>query len=141
MIWFNLECSHKLIGESVVTLDQRLLLLMLLPTAQGIKTGLILLKFILVKQYEITDESLVKLQSLKQLQSLSLVGTKTTEKGIMQLKRITTLRELYLYQTAINKTSFPELKRAFPKTKIDTGGYNVPILQTDTTVVTLEQKK
>ncbi|MBZ4189128.1 c-type cytochrome domain-containing protein [Niabella beijingensis] len=89
----------------------------------------------------ITDAGLQYLKPLKQLQVLNLVGTKVTEKGVLQLKTLGGLRGLYLYKTNVNKTAWAQLKQAFPKTVLDSGGYNVPILVTDTTLVTADQQK
>ncbi|MGI8950928.1 MAG: c-type cytochrome domain-containing protein [Chitinophagaceae bacterium] len=83
----------------------------------------------------ITDKGLQLLQSLMNLQYLNLVGTKVTAQGIMQLKNLKKLEVIYIYQTNINKLDFAVLKNAFPKTMIDTGGYFVPTLATDTTEV------
>jgi uncharacterized membrane protein/mono/diheme cytochrome c family protein len=83
----------------------------------------------------IQDGGLAYLKSLKQLTSLNLVGTGITDNGLMQLKELRNLEYLYLYQTNIKKSGWPLLKQIFPKTQIDSGGYIVPLLQTDTIVV------
>lgn len=84
---------------------------------------------------DITDKGLTKLNSLQNLQSLNLVATKITEQALMQLRSLKKLQSLYLYQTAINKINWNKLKAAFPKTLLDSGGYEVPFLATDTMVV------
>jgi uncharacterized membrane protein/mono/diheme cytochrome c family protein len=84
---------------------------------------------------KITDKGLGLIKNLDKLQSLSLVGTKVTAKGIIQLQIIKGLQSIYLYQTGVNKNDWPALKKAFPKTEIDSGGYVVPLLTTDTTIV------
>ena len=53
----------------------------------------------------------------------------------MQLKTLPRLRQLYLYQTNINKNDFAAIKNVFAKTYIDSGGYVVPTFATDTTEV------
>ena len=83
----------------------------------------------------ITDKGLGFIKNLDKLQSLSLVGTKVTAEGIVQLQELKVLQSIYLYKTGINKNDWPLLKKAFPKTAIDTGGYVVPLLATDTTLV------
>jgi uncharacterized membrane protein len=83
----------------------------------------------------ISDSGLHFLQSLDQLQSLNLVGTKVTATGILQLKNLKHLQSLYLYQTSINKADWRTLKQAFPKTLLDSGGYNVPLFTDDTVIV------
>ncbi|HRI21354.1 MAG TPA: hypothetical protein PLA68_10370 [Panacibacter sp.] len=83
----------------------------------------------------VTDKGLQQLQLLTNLQYLNLVGTKISSPGLLQLKNLKNLRSLYLYQTNISKTDWAALKNAFPKTQIDSGGYVVPLLTTDTSLV------
>jgi uncharacterized membrane protein len=83
----------------------------------------------------ISDKGLMAIQSLQGLKHLSLVGTKITLPGIMQLRGLKSLNTLYLYGTKINKADWTELKNAFPKTRIDSGGYLVPTLANDTIVI------
>lgn len=80
----------------------------------------------------VSDKGLEQLKSLTQLQYLNLVGTKVTAKGLAQLKDLNKLQQIYLYQTAISGSDWNSLKKAFPKTLIDTGGYRVPMLESDT---------
>ena len=84
---------------------------------------------------DISDEGLQSVQNLQHLQYLNLVGTKVTLQGVMQLKELKSLQSLYLYQTNINRKEWTELQNAFPKTKIDSGGYFVTLLPTDTILI------
>ena len=81
---------------------------------------------------KITDKGLTHLESLQHLRYLNLVGTGVTAKGVMQLKNLKELQSIYLYQTAVAKSDWEYLKKAFPKTLVDPGGYTVPFLVTDT---------
>ncbi len=83
----------------------------------------------------ITDAGLHQLKNLSQLQSLNLVGTKVTAQGIVALKGLKKLQSLYLYQTKVEGKDWVLLKKEFPKTLLDTGGYFVPLFATDTTIV------
>ncbi len=83
----------------------------------------------------ITDAGLLKLKNLEQLQSLNLVGTKVSTAGIVALKSLKKLQSLYLYQTEVQGKDWGFLKQQFPKATIDTGGYYVPLFETDTMVV------
>lgn len=85
---------------------------------------------------QVTDAGLQHLKALKQLQYLNLVGTKITAAGLMPLKVLDQLQSIYCYQTAVRKEEYAQLQQAFPGVIIDSGGYQVPLLPTDTTAVT-----
>jgi Leucine-rich repeat (LRR) protein len=80
----------------------------------------------------ITDADLVQLNALNQLQYLNLVDTKISAKGLLQLKGNTNLTNLYISHTGISVQDYQALKVLFPKSVIDTGGYAVPFIATDT---------
>ncbi|HWB24973.1 MAG TPA: c-type cytochrome domain-containing protein [Chitinophagaceae bacterium] len=92
-----------------------------------------------ISRTNITDKGLASLQTLQALQYLNLVGTNITAEGLMQLKGLKKLHSLFVYQTGINKSAYAQLRTSFPKTSIDTGGYIVPTLVTDTTIVKAKQ--
>ena len=83
----------------------------------------------------ITDTGIVQLKTLKQLQYLNITGTKITAAGVIQLKDLKNLQQMYLYRTAVTGVEYPIIKTAFPKAVIDTGGYTVQMLVTDTMLV------
>ena len=83
----------------------------------------------------VTDNGLKNLIPLSNLRYLNLVNTRVTAKGISQLKTLSKLRSVYLYKTLITKQDWPVLQQSFPHTKLDSGGYIVPTLATDTTTV------
>lgn len=83
----------------------------------------------------ITDKGLVLLKSLENLQSLNLVGTKISSAGVMQLASLKNLRWLFLYQTQIDKKDWSRLVKAFPAAVLDSGGYALPYIKSDTQVV------
>lgn len=93
-----------------------------------------------ISHTHITDKGLQSLQPLQGLQYLNLVGNAVTEAGITTLKALPKLKNLYIYQTNVNKGAYTQLKSSLPKTIIDTGGYNVPTLETDTTLVKAKQQ-
>lgn len=95
-------------------------------------TNLVLLQ---LDSTNITDKGLQKLSTLKQLQSLNVVGTNITAQGLMALKNLTQLQSVYLYQTKIDKQQWAQLQKLFPKTILDSGGYNVPLFPSDTVVL------
>lgn len=80
----------------------------------------------------ITDSGLKELNSLQQLQYLNIIGTSISAKGLVSLESLKNLKAFYYYQTSINKTDWEILRKAFPDVTLDTGGYFVPALTTDT---------
>lgn len=90
---------------------------------------------------QVSDNGIGKLQSLDQLISLNLVGTKVTAVGVMKLKGMKKLKNVYLYQSAVDKKDWPSLYKNFPKVILDSGGYAVPLLTTDTTIVKPPKEK
>ena len=123
LVWLNL--SGKKIPDSLLT-----------PITQ-----LVNLTRLQLDNTLITDKGLVTLRSLINLQYLNLVGTKVTANGIMQLKGLSKLQAIYIYKTFITASEWPALKSNFPNVTLDTGGYYVPILETDTTIVKPPEKK
>jgi uncharacterized membrane protein/mono/diheme cytochrome c family protein len=83
----------------------------------------------------ITDKGLKNLASLTELQSLNLVGTKITASGLLSLKDLKALQSVFVYKTSIMGADRTNIKKYFPKVQIDTGGYIVPLFESDTTLV------
>ena len=84
----------------------------------------------------ITDQGLKHLQSLKKLQYLNLLGDAVSPNGLESLKELPDLQELFLYRTNVKDYEWQGLQSIFSKVKLDSGGYNVPLFETDTTRVT-----
>jgi mono/diheme cytochrome c family protein len=89
------------------------------------------------KNTNVDDAHMVNLQSLENLVSLNLVGTQVTMAGLNALGSLGKLRNIYLYQTGVTASDFSSIQKLFPLATIDTGNYQVPILESDTTVFTL----
>jgi hypothetical protein len=51
------------------------------------------------------------------------------------------LRHLYLYKSGVAAPRYEQLKQVFPKTLIDTGGYSLPYLPSDTQYLTKPKKE
>jgi len=94
--------------------------------------GLTNLRRLSAEHSNITDKDLMQLNTLNQLQYLNLVDTKITAKGLLQLKGNSNLTNLYLSHTGIGLQDINAIKSNFPKAVIDTGGYSVPFIATDT---------
>lgn len=84
---------------------------------------------------KITGKDLGRLDTLQELKYLNLTGTAVDEAAVRRLATAKKLKEIYLYQTNVPGTSWPALKKAFPHTLLDSGGYQLPKLTTDTAVV------
>jgi uncharacterized membrane protein len=84
---------------------------------------------------KITGKALDRLDTLQALKYLNLTGTTVGEVEVRTLSRAKKLKEIFLYQTNVPKTAWPALQAAFPHTILDSGGYQLPKLTTDTAVV------
>ena len=80
----------------------------------------------------VTDKGIACLALLDGLRSLNLSGTAVTEKGLRHLGAKPTLERLYLHGTPVHRDSVRSLAIGFPSAKIDTGGYRLPSLPSDT---------
>lgn len=89
----------------------------------------------------VTDNSIRHLNTLSKLQYLNLSATAVTAKSVNGLTGLKNLRQLYLYQTAVGGEGYGNLKKAFPSALIDTGGYTVQFLPTDTMIAKEKPKK
>lgn len=83
----------------------------------------------------VTDESIGRIKSLPQLQYLNLSGTAISSKGLALLTGLKQLQYLYIYGVIITAAEFNQLAKNLPVARIDTGGYKVPVLASDTTLV------
>lgn len=83
----------------------------------------------------ITDQGLEQLVHLDHLYFLNIVGTKTTQKGIERLTQVSTLDQLFIYQTQTTAAEKSQLVSILSPVNVDTGGYIVPTLVVDTTLV------
>jgi uncharacterized membrane protein len=83
----------------------------------------------------ITDKGLTALQSLNRLRRLNLVGDAVTAQGILSLHMLKQLKYLYLYQTGVKEKDWVTLTSNFPKTHLDSGGFTVSFLSSDTVIL------
>jgi uncharacterized membrane protein len=90
---------------------------------------------------KITDEGIKTLINLKNLMFLNVVGTGVTKEGITRLAALPKLKKLFVYQTAITPNDAVFLKTVLPHVEIDFGNYQVPTLNSDTTLVVMPTKK
>jgi mono/diheme cytochrome c family protein len=91
------------------------------------------LTYLSLDRTQITDKGIAQLNTLSGLQYLNIVGTKVTVAGLAKLNGLKNIRQLFLYQTLVAGSDFAAVKKQFPTATIDTGGYTVPFLVSDTT--------
>lgn len=89
----------------------------------------------------ITGANLGQLQTLANLKYLNLTGTGVGAADIGKLKGLPKLATLYLYQTKVGRGDWVGLKRDFPRVTLDSGGYTIPFLVTDTAIVRVPVKR
>ncbi|MCW3088174.1 MAG: hypothetical protein JWQ78_1560 [Sediminibacterium sp.] len=94
-----------------------------------------------IEHSNISDGLLGELKALSRLQYLNLVDTRVTLNGLMPLKQLTQLSSLYLAQTKITAREWPVLQKNFPKVRLDSGGYQVASLATDTVLLKAKGKR
>lgn len=80
----------------------------------------------------ISNTGMIELANLKELQYLNVVGTSISAKGLLSLEPLSKLKTLYVYQTALKKEDWYMLKSKLPNVTLDSGGYLIPSLATDT---------
>jgi uncharacterized membrane protein/mono/diheme cytochrome c family protein len=83
----------------------------------------------------ITDGALISLLSLNQILSLNLVGNPVTAEGVMKLRTMKHVQSIYLYKTRVAKPDWQKLSKAFPGVALDSGGYTIPFIASDTAIV------
>jgi hypothetical protein len=83
----------------------------------------------------ITGKNLGELRGLANLRYLNLTGTAVGAADIDKLKGLPKLAALYFYQTKVGRVDWAGLQREFPRTMLDSGGYAIPFLATDTAIV------
>ena len=98
-------------------------------------SGMINLRKLNLANTSINDEALKQLGGLQELFSLNLTGTKITEEGLISLKKMKKLKWLYVSGSAVNLKTFHNWKLQLPNVSIDTGGYTLPVMISDTQFV------
>ena len=89
-----------------------------------------------VKDSDINDQKIAELSGLTLLVRLNLVGTEVSYLGLESMGKMDFVETLSLYRTSVLASDFARVVKLFPKAQIDTGNYIVPILASDTTVLT-----
>jgi uncharacterized membrane protein len=93
------------------------------------------LRSIDLRHTNISDGSLETLKQFKELRMLNLMNTQVSDEGIKALADLDELQHIFLYQTKVTSAGVTWLKSKLPKLEIDTGGYQLQTLSTDTVVL------
>ncbi len=83
----------------------------------------------------VTDSGIQRINNLRELISLNITGTAVTANGLMAIEGLPNLTWLYLFRSRIKSSDLALIKQRLPGINIDSGGYAVPFLATDTQVV------
>jgi mono/diheme cytochrome c family protein len=89
----------------------------------------------------ITDNGLTAISTLDKLEKLNLAGDSITIKGLQQLKGMSSLKSLNIWKINNGNINMSEVFTILPSVKIDTGGYTLPFLSSDTMIVKDTRKK
>lgn len=82
----------------------------------------------------ISDEGIKHLTPLTELNYLNLVGTKITDTGLSHLTSMKKLKNIFVYQTQVTAKGLQDLSSKLPEAILDTGGYSLPRLASDTII-------
>jgi hypothetical protein len=93
------------------------------------------LRYLVLSNTHITDKGLAMLAGLPELRVLNLVGTAVTGEGLLAMQPPKHLHAVYLYRTRVGGKNWGKLVTLFRGAVLDSGGYVLPRLVTDTAVV------
>jgi uncharacterized membrane protein len=89
----------------------------------------------------VTGKGFERLNALKELKYINLAGTAVTANGVLKLKELPKLKSIYLYRAGVGERDWAGMKRAFPHAVLDSGGYVLPFLTSDTAIVREKVRK
>ncbi|MGO4292531.1 c-type cytochrome domain-containing protein [Chitinophaga sp. RAB17] len=87
-----------------------------------------------LRNVAIKGKGMNALNACTNLRYLNLAGTAVTDEGLLSLQKNKKLQQVYLYQAGVKPMAVQQLRQQLPKLKIDTGGYHLPQLVSDTMV-------
>jgi mono/diheme cytochrome c family protein len=99
------------------------------------------LRVVNLRDTRITNNALSSLAALPELRVLNLVGTNITGQGLLAVRPPAHLHALYLYHTRVDRKDWGKLTMLYKTTVLDSGGYALPVLTTDTAIVRPNVKK
>lgn len=87
-----------------------------------------------LRNVAIKGKGMNALNACAELRYLNLAGTAVTDEGLLSLQKNKKLQQVYLYQAGVKPAAVQQLRQYLPKLVIDTGGYRLPQLASDTIV-------
>ena len=99
------------------------------------------LRVVSLRDTKITSNALSSLAALSELRVLNLAGTNVTAQGLLAVQPPKHLHALYLYHTKVERKDWGKLQALYKTTVLDSGGYVLPALTTDTAIVRPNIKK
>lgn len=96
--------------------------------------GLEKLRWLYLNNTQISDKGIKELIRLKDLMVINMVNTQVTDQGLAELQKMPQLKKLFVYNTGITADGIARLRDINTKLNIDTGGYALPRLASDSIV-------
>ena len=93
-----------------------------------------------LRSSNLDDNSIRAINKLTDIVLLNLVETKITAAGVATFENLKNLKSMFLFRTGISSSEIDEIVKMFPEVTIEYGNYTVPILESDTTVLTKQNK-
>jgi uncharacterized membrane protein/mono/diheme cytochrome c family protein len=88
-----------------------------------------------LRDTKVTDKGMRSIAGLQELAYLNISATQVSTNGLRSLSALRKLRSVYLYHSSVPSGDYDKLRSFFPQAVLDTGGYQVPVLASDTTVL------
>jgi uncharacterized membrane protein len=92
------------------------------------------LRWLYLNNTKISDKGISLLGTLPELQFLNLVNTSFTDEGLKSLSSLKKLQKLFAYKTNLSPTAIESFHTLLPNAVIDTGGYSLPVLASDSII-------
>lgn len=92
------------------------------------------LRYLYLRNTSVTDRGVSALMKISNLQYVNLSDTQVTAAGFKQLLQNKNLRELYVFNSKASAEDIKILMTSNPDVHVDTGGYQLPELATDTII-------
>ncbi len=91
------------------------------------------LKKLHVEYTKLSDNGIQTLADNKSLQYINLTGTSITDMGLSYLAKMKDLKQVFVYKTKVTAQGIEKINGEKSELILDTGGYHLPFLGSDTT--------